>query len=364
MRILVLSVDFPPHHDGVSTVSWHYARRLAELGHDVHAVGPAADGDRDFDAAAPFPISRFAGYEAGLLRFFPFVSASLRAIRRHRPEMIFAMNIGYGGVLCRVLKIPYVTMAYAYEFMKFENSRMRALYLSIYRRSRMTIAISRFTADQLERFGVPSDSIQIVPPGVSGTTVEDAERSEHGFRIGTCGRIIPRKGHDLVIRALPAIAEQVPDVEYLVAGDGPHRSDLQDLARELGVESRVTFLGRVPDGSLPTFYASLDLFVMPSRHDEVTGHVEGFGIVYLEAALQGVPSIGSRTGGIPEAVLDGETGLLVAAEDPDELAAAVVRVATDSQLRNALGAAAKRRAHEEFSWDRLVEQVNALLDGP
>lgn len=364
MRILVLSVDFPPHHDGVSTVSYHYARRLAELGHDVHAVGPAAAGDAQFDASAPFGVTRFQGYEAGLLRFFPFLLQALRAIRQHRPDVIFAMNVGYGGILCRFLKRPYVTMAYAYEFLKFKGTPLHRLYLSIYERSRMTIAISRFTTDQLAAFGVDRDSIRIVNPGVAGDSTGSphvGDHGERGFRIGTCGRVIQRKGHDTVLRALPAIIAKVPDLEYVVSGDGPGRAGLEALAAELGVQSHVTFLGRVSDAGLAGFYRALDLFVMPSRHDEATGHVEGFGIVYLEAALQGVPSIGSRTGGIPEAILDGETGLLVPPESPAALADAVVGLARDPARRIALGNAARQRAKDEFNWDRLVEQVDALL---
>jgi phosphatidylinositol alpha-1,6-mannosyltransferase len=364
MRILILSVDFPPHCDGVSTVSHHYARRLAELGHDVHALGPAAAGDAEFDATVPFGVTRFRGYDLGVLRFFPFVLQALRAIRHHRPDVIFAMNIGYGGVLCRFMKVPYVTMAYAYEFLKFAGTPLHRLYLSIYERSRMTIAITRFTADQLAAFGVHGDSIKIVNPGVAVAPIAPSaitNDATHPFRLGTCGRVIRRKGHDTVLRALPAIIEKVPDVEYVVAGDGPNRVALDALAAELGVESHVTFLGRVSDAELAAFYASLDLFVMPSRHDEATGHVEGFGIVYLEAALQGVPSIGSRTGGVPEAILDGETGLLVPPESPDALAEAVTSLARDSGRRIALGEAAQERVRNEFNWDRLVEQVEGLL---
>jgi phosphatidylinositol alpha-1,6-mannosyltransferase len=374
MRILLISVDFTPHRDGVSSVSYHYARGLAERGHEVTVVGPASAGDGAQDCRAPFRVYRFPGYRLGLLRLFPFLLYSLGALVRHRPDVILPMNIGYGGLFCLWLSLfgkrRFVTMAYAYEFLKFRKVPfLRTLYRAAYRRSAFTIAISRFTRERLIEFGVPADKVRVAYPGVNAgiadapaVQVPDTQDpAAPGPVLGTCGRLIHRKGHDLVIRALPAIAARFPDVSYVIAGDGPARRDLQTLACRLGVEDRVRFLGRADPRKLVEFYRSLDLFVMPARDDQRTGHVEGFGIVFLEAAAHGVPAVATRTGGIPEAVVDGETGRLVAPEDSGALASVVIELLSDGEQLAALGAGARERATGEFAWTAQVERISRWL---
>lgn len=367
MRILLLSVDFAPHTDGVSTLSYHYARRLAELGHDVHVVGPRSEGDRDFDASAPFGVSRFRGYAWGVLRFLPFVVCAFAALRRFRPDVVLPMNIGYGGLLCGVLapfsRRRYVMFAYAYEFLKFRRRPfMRRVYNAIYRRSAGVVAISRYARDRLAAFGVPLQHIHLINPGVVMQANASRDQSPAGATIGTCGRLIRRKGHDLVIRALPRLAETFPRITYRIAGGGPERERLGALARELGVAERVAFLGRLSEGDLGAFYGALDVFVMPSREDLRSGHAEGFGIVFLEAAGHGVPSVGTRTGGIPEAIEDGVTGRLVSSDSVDELVETLAEMLSDPERTAALGRAARERASRDFAWDDVVDRFDELLN--
>ena len=368
MKILVASVDFAPHNDGVSTLSTHYARRLAERGHAVSVVGPQDPGAAAGDAAAPFGTRRFRGYALGLLRGVPFAFCLLREIRTQRPDLVLAMNIGYGGLLCSLLPrwmgVRYITMAYAYEFLKVRHiPPLRALYLHAYRRSECTIAISRYTRDRLVEFGVASGTVHVIEPGAE-LPLGDATaayRDGAGPFIGTCGRLIRRKGHDLVIRALPHLVKTFPDLCYLVAGTGPAAARLEALAQELGVRANVRFLGRLGNSELAGFYRSLDLFVMPARGGGKDGHVEGFGIVYLEAALCGVPSVGARTGGVPEAIVEGVTGRLIESGSIDPLAAAVEELLRAPAELETMGRAATLRAEQEYGWDRQVDRVNALL---
>ena len=372
MRVLLISVDFTPHRDGVSSLSRHYARRLAERGHEVTVVGPRARGARQEDEAAPYGTFRFPGYSLGVLRMLPFAAWSLAVFFRRRPDIVFAMNVGYGGVLChllsRVVRCRYVTLAYAYEFLKFRsNPGMRRRYLRVYGRSAGVLAISDYARNRLIEFGVSPDRIRVVHPGTApdeGGSGAAPAAPPAGIRppvIGTCGRLIERKGHDLVIRALPGLVRQFPDVRYRIAGTGPARATLQTLARELGVESNVEFLGEVSRPDLARFYRSLDVFVMASREDARTGHVEGFGIVYLEAATYGVPSVGTRTGGIPEAIIEGKTGLLVEPESPQAVAAAVAELLGNPAKRADMGRAARERALNDFTWDRQVDRVHEWL---
>ncbi len=365
MKVLLLSVDFPPHRDGVSTLSYHYARRLAERGHDVLVVGPRSGGDRELDRSSPFRVWRFPGYGLGVARFFPFMSWAKAAMMCFRPDIVLPMNVGYGGLLCLVLRPflrrRYITFAYAYEFLKVRaNPILHRLYRRIYARGEFTVAISQFTKSRLVEFGVPEDAIRIIHPGVAPALSNTSRSGGAVPAIGTCGRLIRRKGHDLVIRALPAVLEEVPGVVYRIAGDGPERHRFEKLANELGVSNHVEFLGRLPEEELPRFYRELDVFVMPGRDDGQSGHVEGFGIVYLEAAIQGVPSIGTQTGGIPEAI--GETGLIVPPDSPTALADAIIDLLTNADRRRQLGHRARERALADFGWDRQVDRLHEWLE--
>ncbi len=366
----MVTVDFIPHSDGVSTLSYNYARRLAELGHEVEVVGPKSEGQEDADSKAPYTIRRFPGYHLGPLRFIPFAAHVIRAIRERKPDVLMAMNIGYGGILSlfhpTARRIPVIVMAYGLEFRKFRNNPVfSALYRHIYKRSVLVIAVSNYTRSELLELGAPAERVKMVYPGTfkPAQMHESAPPAPRAGKpvIGTCGRLIRRKGHDIVIRALPMVIATHPGIEYVIVGKGPEADNLRALAISLGVEKHVTFLGEVPADELPSFLKSLDVFVMPSRNDRMTGHVEGFGIVYLEAAVYGVPSIGTTTGGIPEAIVDGETGMLV----PDESPAALGTVLSDLLKRPAevcrLGQNAKHRAETEFLWDHQVDRFNTML---
>ena len=179
---------------------------------------------------------------------------------------------------------------------------------------------------------------------------------------GTVGNLVARKGHDMVIRALPRVRQTVPDVTYLIIGDGPYRGQLEALAGALGVRDRVIFAGGIPNEELPPIYALSDLFVMPSRDQSEECDVEGFGVVFLEANACAKPVVGGRSGGICEAISDGVTGLLVDPNDPEDIANALVRLLTNSDLATRLGKRGRLRVVRDFSWERVGDQVLGILD--
>jgi len=165
----------------------------------------------------------------------------------------------------------------------------------------------------------------------------------------TVGRLTPRKGIDTVIRALPSVIERVPNAVYMVVGEGEDRERLEALARETGVEDHVLFEGSVPFSQLPSTYNLCDVFVTPSR--SAPPSVEGFGIVFLEANACGKPVIGARSGGIPDAIVDGETGLLVEPDDEPGLAEALVSLLSNPERCRALGEAGRARVEQACTWD-------------
>jgi phosphatidylinositol alpha-1,6-mannosyltransferase len=176
----------------------------------------------------------------------------------------------------------------------------------------------------------------------------------------TIARLVARKGIDTVLQALPALVAAVPDLVYVIAGEGPEGEGLAALSRRLGVESSVRFVGAVAHPDLPFYYSLGDVFVMPSR--STPPDVEGFGIVFLEAAACERAVVAARAGGIPDAVLDGQTGVLVPPDDPRALSPVLVELFRDPARRTELGRRGRERVLAELTWERVVDRTLAALE--
>jgi phosphatidylinositol alpha-1,6-mannosyltransferase len=176
------------------------------------------------------------------------------------------------------------------------------------------------------------------------------------------------KGHDVVLRSLPLVAARVPEVAYVVVGDGALRPYYEGLAASLGQTPRVTFIGQADQPTVEAWYRTCDLLVMVSRDRAVDGGAEGFGLVYLEANRFGKPVVAGSAGGAPDAVLDRETGILVDPEDEIAVSGAIIELLSDPALRARLGRQGQQRVLNERSWLRVAEQVEdvmlGMIDGP
>lgn len=231
----------------------------------------------------------------------------------------------------------------------------------------VAIANSHNSARVLAAAGFDPARIRVVHPGVDSARFHPeidgrALRARFGAAPGrlllSVGRLQRRKGHDSVLAAMHALRDELPDLIYVIVGDGGERARLAALAVRLGLARRVHFEGEVGAAALPAYYAAADLFVLPTRVEP--GDFEGFGLVFLEAAAAGRPAIGGRNGGVPEAISDGETGLLVDGADVRDLASAIRSLATSPALRAELGAAGRRRVLRQFTWDRAAQAVLAI----
>jgi phosphatidylinositol alpha-1,6-mannosyltransferase len=230
--------------------------------------------------------------------------------------------------------------------------------------------VSHFTAGLLEQLGVSAARTRVVSNGTDPEFFRPLPAAEMRERLGvgerrvllSAGRLTKRKGLDQVISMLPKIADQVPDVLFLIIGEGEERESLAAQARDTGVSERVRFLGQVPFAELPQYYAVADVFVTPCR--DVGPSVEGFGLVFLEANACGKPVLAGRSGGTSDALDDGETGFLINPEDGGELLARAVQLLTDPELRRRMGDAGRRRVLARGSWDhtstRLVSAMREL----
>jgi phosphatidylinositol alpha-1,6-mannosyltransferase len=264
---------------------------------------------------------------------------------------------------------PYVCWAHGEELGYIDSSReLRQLASIVFGRARAVLANSENTADLLKRRGVPAPAIHVVRPGVNAEWFHPgaagAAELRRKFAPGgeticlTVGRLQRRKGHDLVLDALAHLGPMARRLRYVIAGDGEERPRLESIVRERGLEPVVTFVGRVGTEELPRYYAAADLFVHPNRVDGAD--FEGFGIVFLEAAACGLPVIAGRSGGVPEAVAEGVTGMLVSGTDIGELQQAMTVLIESPEKRREMGAAARSRVLAEFTWQRAADELSAV----
>jgi phosphatidylinositol alpha-1,6-mannosyltransferase len=233
-------------------------------------------------------------------------------------------------------------------------------YLGEYQRVRIDRALRGSTVLRRLAPGVDTDAYH---PDVDGGQV----RRKHGLAgrpvVACVSRLVPRKGQDMLIRALPLIQRRVPGAALLVVGGGPYRSTLERLARDQGVAGDVVFTGSVAWPDLPAHYAAADVFAMPCRTRNAGLDVEGLGIVFLEASATGLPVVAGDSGGAPDAVREGETGYVVPGRDLAALAARVADLLADRELARRLGAAGRAWVEAEWRWETQAERMADLLAG-
>jgi phosphatidylinositol alpha-1,6-mannosyltransferase len=209
-----------------------------------------------------------------------------------------------------------------------------------------------------------------IAPGIDTehfTPRSDAKNLRESLGLGnkkvivSVGRLVHRKGQDVLIESMPEIIKSIDDVHLLLIGEGPYKQELEKRIKNLGLANRVTFVGRVQYADLPRYICVGDVFAMPSRSRLAGLEVEGLGIVYLEASACGLPVIGGISGGAPDAVLQGETGFSVDGRSAHEVAEAIVRVLTDKELAQRLGARGRQWIIEQWQWQIWSERFNQLL---
>jgi phosphatidyl-myo-inositol dimannoside synthase len=373
VKILIPTADYPPIEGGIASVALYLSRCLAALGHDVTVVAPRFPGMDAFDRAEPVRVIRYSGYGLGWLRLFPLMGAAWAHARR--ADLILPINIAYGGPLAYSARRPYVAFAYAYEFLKFQRvPPVAAFFRRIYAKARKVIAISAFTRDELIAFGVAPSQIEVVHPGAPDPRPLPPERlAEVRYRfvlddapvILAVGRLIPRKGHRTLVRAMPRILERFPNAVLVIAGQGPLTHAVTQEAWRCAVRNQVRLLAGLSDEDVAALYQVCDVFALPTGEEPERarrGQVEGFGLVFAEANAYSKPVVAGRSGGVVDAVLDGETGLLVEPNDTDALANAICTLLGDADLARRLGENGRRRVATELNWTAFTNRLLEIAE--
>jgi phosphatidylinositol alpha-1,6-mannosyltransferase len=377
MRLVLVTQDFPPARGGIQTWALEIARRLSSRCEQLAVIAPAADGREVEDAALGFRVIRTGTSNTLVLASAP-VLARL-ATREGFDHTLHAQwsTAPAARVLRRFGKIRRVTIAaHGRELLLEPWARVGAAqrgYDHVRRRelaaADCVLAGSRYTAELARGLGAEPARVLVTRYGTDPERFRPRDAAELRARLElgarpvllTIARLVPRKGIDSVLGALAEVRRTIPDVVYVIAGDGPDRPRLEGLARSAGLETSVRFAGSIADDELPTWYSLGDVFVMPSRSEPPD--VEGFGIVFLEAAACERPVVAARAGGIPDAVAEGVSGLLVAPGDAAGLANALCELLSDPARRADLGRRARERVLAELSWDAIANATFAALSG-
>jgi len=368
--ILIITRYFPPSRGGTEAYTFDLARGLAGRGREVVVLAPRAGGDRAFDVGCGFEVVRFLPGRGRWSRLVGMLKAARRFAARRPPENVIATTWSPSGLVARWLRfrfsLPYLVIAHGSEL--YAHRPWNWLRGLVFDGAERVLANSRFTRRRLAELGVSPERIVLVPPAVNLTKLAGGrDNSREWFRgdgplLLTVTRLSPKKGVDTVLAALPLVRERAGPVRYLVVGEGEDRPRLERLARELGVDGAVTFAGRVSDEELAAAYRLCDLFLLVSREERGGADYEGFGIVLIEAAAAGKPVIAGRSGGIPEAVEEGASGLLVDPLSPGETAEAIVCLLNDPGRARRMGETGRRRVEENFSVEAMAGRVCSLLE--
>ncbi|SCL37677.1 phosphatidylinositol alpha-1,6-mannosyltransferase [Micromonospora rhizosphaerae] len=372
-RTLLITNDFPPRPGGIQSFVHNLAVRQPSGSLVVYAS--SWRGAAKFDADQPFEVIR---ERTRVLLPTPLIARrAARLARAYDCDTVWFGAAAPLGLLAAGLRRRAgirraVALTHGHEVGWAALPGARTALRRIGRGVDVTTYLGEYTRVRLARVLDGVTELRRLAPGVDVDTYHPSVDGEPvRIRLGltdrpvvVCvSRLVPRKGQDMLIRAMPQIRRRVPDAALLIVGGGPYRTYLEKLARQTGVERDVVFTGSVPSAELPAHYAAGDVYAMPCRTRNRGLDVEGLGIVYLEASATGLPVVAGDSGGAPDAVREGETGYVVRGRDVAQLADRVATLLADRDLARQVGAAGRAWVEKEWRWETQAQRMADLLAG-
>lgn len=357
MKTLLFTTEYPPFKGGVAS----YYKNLA-------AYWPAKEEIQVLDNANNQLLKgKFWP------KWLPAVFLLIKYLKKNKTDNIIIGQLLPLGIVVYIVsffyEFSYAIIIHGME-LSFAQRKIRKKIISrlILKRAKQIICVGNYTSGLAKEFMGAEfyNNIQVVNPGVEPLPSVDAAllekiKSENELAdkivLFTVARLVKRKGHDMAIAAMKELVKIEPQINYFIAGAGPDEDYLQEAARGM---DNIHFLGKISDEEKWAWLLASDIFIMPSRN--IDGDFEGFGIVYLEAAIAGKPAIAGDSGGTKDAVVNGETGFVVNPNDINEIAQAVLKLAQNEMLRKKFGAAARERALKDFSWNKQAALIRDMLN--
>lgn len=380
LKVLVITSQLPPDIGGTSVHAAEIARGMAAAGHEVSVL--IRDRDPAEFAALGLDVLSVSTKRGWLkpLRVYRAQNEILKLIQARGIQVVFFSYtvVGFGDLYGRLeaAGVPFAVGLHGINQRDLDSEqalRRRRRKWGLNHASR-AIACTQWLATKVAplvepAMGRPADVVHLgIDPAIDtlATPERVAElRARHGLegkRVLLClGRFAPRKNFDQILRLLPRLAQRFPDLVLLMVGGGKEEQAWRDLAETLGVADRVVWAGRCGPLEVGAYYKAADLFVTVSKTRPDDDSYETFGLVYAEANLCGTAVIGGRDGGVPDAVVEGETGLLVDAEDEAGIYAALERLLGDDALREQMARAGRERVLSYFTWERAARETAAIL---
>jgi phosphatidylinositol alpha-1,6-mannosyltransferase len=377
--VLLVTNDFPPRSGGIQSYLENLVGELVRTGmHTLTVYAPKWKGCEAFDVEAATDGYEVVRHPTTLMVPEPSVAIRMRRlIASHDVDTVW-----FGAAAPLALLAPLARDAGASRVIASTHGHevgwsMLPLARTALRRigndTEVVTFISEYTRDRFASAFGPRAALERLSPGVDTDRFEpnSVARAElrARYRLGerpviVClSRLVPRKGQDMLIRALPAIRQRIDGAALVIVGGGPYRTTLHQLAHQFGVAEHVVFTDGVPGDELPAHHAMADVFAMPCRTRGAGLDVEGLGIVYLEASASGVPVVAGLSGGAPESVIDGETGLVVDGGDVGAIEVAVGDLLADPDRAKQMGAAGRRWVVENWQWRTKAQRLGELLTG-
>ena len=375
-KTLCITNDFGPRAGGIETFVVGLIQRMPKNSVIVYTASQAG--------AAAFDAMWLHDYGVEVIRDSSKVLLPSFRVGRNVRKLVRDRNIKsvfFGAAAPLALLAPGLRTAGVTKIVALTHghevwwSRLWPFTIAIARIGRAVDALTylgEFTGGEISKALDSNSAAKLVriAPGIDTehfTSRSDAKELRESLGLGSkkvivsVGRLVHRKGQDVLIESMPEIIKSIDDVHLLLIGEGPYKKELEKRIKNLGLANRVTFVGRVQYADIPRYICVGDVFAMPSRSRLAGLEVEGLGIVYLEASACGLPVIGGISGGAPDAVLQGETGFSVDGRSAHEVAQAIVRVLTDKELAQRLGARGRQWIIEQWQWRVWSERFNQLL---
>jgi len=393
MRLLLVTQDFPPNTGGIETYSMELAKRFVESSEDFAVMAPSHHDAPQLDENLPFPVYRIPVKNSLLPLAAPFpvmyymlkktlaapfpvmyymlktrFDTALHAQWQTSGSSIFSRKLGYPKHIyvaahARELLISPFNGDSGWISQKLHNRRKK-----MFSKIDGFFPVSNYTASLLHKEGIPKQKTNVVGNGTDPAVFKPIDTRDLAEQLNVQNkkvilsicRLVPRKGLDLVIKAVAELVKKRKDIVYLIGGTGPDDKKLQSLVSEYELENHVRFLGRIPDHKMAAYYSLGDVFVMPARNEPPD--VEGFGIVFLEANSCGTPVIGSKTGGIPDAVVHGETGFLIDNNNLVQLINYLEELLSNPELARSMGAKGRERILQKATWDHVADSILSKME--
>ncbi len=381
-KSLLVTYFFSPQIGGIQNYLFYLCKGLSKE-KIVILADKNSEGEEKFDGEQEFKIYRENFFSLKLIKpkwFFLFFKIA-KIIRKEKIEFL---QFGHYhefclfGILSKILfRLPYLIYFHGIDLYIVRKSALKFLLFKLaVKNAKTVIANSNFIADKLVEFGTVKEKIKIITPAVNWQKFNLNDKDQflmdkyclNGKRvIISMGRLTKVKGIDLAIKSLPKVIKEIPNLIYLIVGEGSgdYRKELEGLVYELNLSEHVFFTGGVKDHEeeKSKYYSLAELAVMPSREIKHKKYlqVESFGIAALEAQAMGRPIIATNIGGLKESVADHKTGILFPNENIEALSLAIIKVLEDKKLANAMGQNGRERIEKEFNWSTRIKILENIL---